>query len=256
MARGEMTMNVISASYGNDSRAMIQWAHENGIEDVVVTYIDTGWAGEAWRSVAKRGEAWAKSLGFETVTITPEVQFADLIRHKKGFPNQRFQWCSGLLKGIPFLNWLDARDPNGEAAVFVGKRRAESRERADTPCVTVSEYHGGRLLVHPLYAHSEAERDALLRRAGFEPLPHRSLECDPCVNANRADFRRLSARDIEKTAALEAEVGKTMFRPVKYGGAHGIEQVIAWAKYSRGQYSPEQEDLFSAGCGSPFGCGL
>lgn len=44
-------MNVISASYGNDSRAMIQWAHENGIEDVVVTYIDTGWAGESWREL-------------------------------------------------------------------------------------------------------------------------------------------------------------------------------------------------------------
>ena len=44
-------MNVISASYGNDSCAMIQWAHENGIDDVVVTYIDTGWAGDGWADV-------------------------------------------------------------------------------------------------------------------------------------------------------------------------------------------------------------
>ena len=48
-------MNVISASYGNDSKAMIWWAYENHIDDVVVTYTDTGWASEAWRSVAKRG---------------------------------------------------------------------------------------------------------------------------------------------------------------------------------------------------------
>ena len=249
-------MNVISASYGNDSKAMIQWAYENDIEDVAVVYIDTGWAGESWRELARAGESWAQSLGFETVTITPELQFADLIRSKKGFPNQRFQWCSGLLKGIPFLNWIDERDPGCVASVFVGKRRDESRERAATPCVTWSEYHGGRMLVHPLYDHTEADRDALLRRAGFEPLPHRSLECDPCVNASRGDFRRLAAADIQKTAALEAEIGKTMFRPARHGEAHGIEQVIEWARYSRGQFDPRQDDLFTAGCGSPFGCGL
>jgi len=249
-------MNVISVSYGNDSRAMIQWAHENGIDDVTVVYIDTGWAGESWRELARAGESWAQSLGFKTVTITPTVQFADLIRSKRGFPNQRFQWCSGLLKGIPFLNWLDDQDPGCDAAVFVGKRRDESRERAATPCVTWSEYHGGRMLVHPIYDHTEADRNALLRRAGFDPLPHRSLECDPCVNANRADLRRLSAADIAKTVALEAEIGKTMFRAARHGGAKGIDQVVEWAKYSQGQFNPAQDDLFTAGCGSPFGCGL
>jgi hypothetical protein len=112
------------------------------------------------------------------------------------------------------------------------------------------------LLVHPLYAHTEADRDALLRRAGFEPLPHRSRECDPCVNANRADFRRLADADIAKAAALEAEIGRPMFRSAKHSGAAGIQQVVERAKYSRGQFDPRQEDLFTAGCGSPFGCGL
>ena len=249
-------MNVLSASYGNDSRAMIQWAREANLNDVVVAYIDTGWASEQWQDLVRSSDEWARSLGFETVTIKPTMRFADLIRAKKGFPNQRYQWCSGLLKGIPFLNWLDDLDPDGSSAVFVGKRRDESRARADTPCVTISEYHGGRLLIHPLYNHSEADRNALLQRAGFDPLPHRSLECDPCVNANRSDFRRLSAADIAKTAALEAEIGKTMFRPARHGGAHGIEQVIEWARCSRGQFRHEQDGLFTVGCGSPFGCGL
>lgn len=44
-------MNVISVSYGNDSLAMIQWAHENGLDDVIVVYIDTGWSGESWREL-------------------------------------------------------------------------------------------------------------------------------------------------------------------------------------------------------------
>jgi 3'-phosphoadenosine 5'-phosphosulfate sulfotransferase (PAPS reductase)/FAD synthetase len=252
-----MTANVISASYGNDSIAMIQWAHESGLDHVVVAYIDTGWAATHWAQRVVDGEAFARRCGFDVVTITPNVQFSDLMRSKKGFPNQRFQWCSGLLKGLPFLTWLDDVDPQCESAVFVGKRRDESRARADTPCVVwSSDYHGGRMLVHPLYRHTITERDALIERADFTVLPHRSLECDPCVNANRADFRRLAAVDVAKVEALEAAIGKTMFRPARHNGAQGIRQVVDHAKYSPGQYAPNQDDLFSEGCGSPFGCGL
>lgn len=32
--------------------------------------------------------------------------------------------------------------------------------------------------------------------------------------------------------------------------------MIQWAKYSPGQYKPGIDDLFTVGCGSPFGCGL
>ena len=83
-----------------------------------------------------------------------------------------------------------------------------------------------------------------------------SDECSPCVNANRNDLRRLSGRQICKVAALEGETGQPMFRTAKHAGARGIEQVIQWAKYSKGQYKPGMDDLFVVGCGSPFGCGL
>ena len=46
---------VISVSYGNDSLAMIQWAHENSLDafgNVVVTYCDTGWV--AWLGATHR----------------------------------------------------------------------------------------------------------------------------------------------------------------------------------------------------------
>lgn len=253
-------MNVISTSYGNDSLALIQLAHELALNDVVVTYIDTGWSGDGWPQRVNEGEAYAKSLGFEVVRIEADLKFRELMKLKKGFPNQRFQWCSGLLKGLPFLNWLDSRDPDATATVLIGKRRAEGEkggDRLNTPeYVEASEYHGGRKLWHPLYLHTDEERDALIQRAGFKPLPHRSLECDPCVNANKGDFRRLAAADIAKVEALERDVGKTMFRPKRHGGATGIREVIKWARYSSAQYTPGQDDLFSAGCGSPFGCGL
>lgn len=248
---------VISSSYGNDSMAMIQWAHEQKLSNLTVTYIDTGWAADRWMERVEAGEAFARRCGFEVVRIQPVVQFEELMMSRKGFPNQKYQWCSANLKGFPFLHWIDEADPECHAMVMVGKRRAESEARKNTaPFIMESEYHGGRMLLHPLFEHSDEQRNELLARAGFEPLPHRSLECDPCINSNRADFRRLSLADIQKTAELEVDVGKTMFRPARHNGAKGIWQVIEWAKYSRGQYDPSQEDMFATGCGSPFGCGL
>lgn len=250
-------MNIISASYGNDSLALIQLAHELKWPNVIVVYIDTGWAGEGWHKRVDECEDYSQSLGFETIRIKPSLMFADLMMLKQGFPNQRYQWCSGFLKGLPFLDLLCERDPKCKATIHIGKRRDESKERANTPKrIPRSAYHGDRKLVHMLYKHSIEERDALIRRAGFEPLPHRSRECDPCVNSNAGDFRRLHQADIDKTEALEHRVGKTMFRPKRHNGAIGIKEVVKWAGYGKGKYQPGQGDLFSVGCGSFFGCGL
>lgn len=246
---------VISASYGNDSAAMIQWAHERGLQNLTVAYCDTGWAAPGWELRVEEGEALCKRLGFPTVQLK-SMGMEALVRMKKGFPGNGQQFCTAWLKGLPFLQWIDEADPECKAVVMVGKRREESPDRKDTPeWVDDSEYHGGRRLWHPLYLHSENERDALLQRAGVKKLDHRSDECSPCVNANRDDLRRLSGRQIGKVAALEHEVKQPMFRAAKHAGAYGIEQVIQWAKYSPGQYKPGQDDLFVIGCGSAFGCG-
>lgn len=248
-------MIVISSSYGNDSIATIQWAHDQGIEGAFVTFVDTGWAGEGWMERVEKGEAWVRSLGYTPVRIIPRIQFEELIRMKKGFPNQRYQWCSAQLKGLPFLGWIDEADPKCEATIYIGKRREESQERRDTPeFIEESEYHGGRRVRHPLYLHTEAARNSLIRRAGFEVLLHRSKECDPCVNSNRGDLRGLAQSDVEKLANLETDTGKTMFRPKRHGGAKGIEQVIRWANSSPGQYNEAQEDLFASPCSSGY-CG-
>lgn len=246
----------LSASYGNDSMAMIQWAHEHGLQEVTVVYCDTGWAAPGWEDRVDEGEALAQRLGFSTVRLQ-SMGMEALVRKKNGFPGNRQQFCTAWLKGLPFLQWIDEVDPDCKMVVMVGKRRAESVKRKRIrEWVENSEYHGGRRLWHPLYLHRDADRDALLKRAGVAKLPHRSDECSPCVNANRNDLRRLSDQQILRTAALEADVSHPMFRASKHGGAEGIEQVIHWAKYSPGQYQSGMDDLFDLGCGSPFGCGL
>jgi hypothetical protein len=231
---------------------MIQHLYELGVRGADVVYCDTGWASEAWPARVERCEEYARGIGMRPIRVTAAMPFEELMLHKKGFPSQRYQWCSALLKVIPFLVWLDAQDPQREAVVCVGVRREESAERANTPDrVDRSERHGDRAVWYPLAGHTTADRDALLSRAGFAPLPHRSQECAPCINANRGDFRALSAADIAKAAALEARVGKTMFRPYRPMGAVGVPAVIQWAKSERGKYRADPPSGCDSGmCGT------
>ena len=247
--------HVISSSYGNDSVAMIQWAREQGLQDVTVAFVDTGWAAPGWLDRVARMEAWVESIGYTVAHLVSNVSFEELMLRKKGFPSQRFQWCSGILKGLPFLTWIDGIDTTNESIVMIGKRREESQERASTPeFIESSEYHGGRKIWHPLYLHTEAMRDELLARAGFDVLPHRSKECSPCINSNRNDLRQLSEADIQRVEDLEAKVGNVMFRAKKHGGAQGIRRVIAWAYSDRGKYDDRQEQMFNQ-CSSGY-CGF
>lgn len=243
---------VISASYGNDSMAMVQWAHEAGLEGVAVAYCDTGWSAPGWFLRIEQGERLAKKYGFDVVRLK-SMGMEELVRIKKGWPGNGQQFCTAHLKGVPFLEWIDEADPECKAVVMVGKRREESEARKDTPeYVESSEYHGGRKLWHPLYLHSEAQRDELLARAGIEKLPHRSQECNPCVNANRGDFLRLTPGEIERVSRMEVEIAQPMFRPKRFG-AMGIYGVIAWAKDGRERGSVDDE---AADCAGLFGCGL
>lgn len=245
-------MNVISSSAGNDSLAMIQLSIEREIPDLHVVFCDTGWSAPGWMQRVEKIHAYAEKHGIKT-HVVKSIGMEDLVRMKKGFPGNAQQFCTAHLKGVPFLQWIDEEDKDYKAVVMVGKRRAESEARKDTPeFIYDSEYHGGRTLWHPLYLHTDAQRNDLINRAGFEVLPHRSLECNPCVNANRQDFLRLTSGEIERVNDLEVEIGKPMFRPKRFS-ALGIHGVIQWAKNGRDRGNIEEEE---AQCASLFGCGL
>ncbi len=144
-----------------------------------------------------------------------------------------------------------------DVGVMVGKRRAESRARANTHQFHFSsEYHGDRVLWHPLYKHSTVERDALLERAGFDILPHRSQECSPCVNANKDDLKMLMPEQIKRVSDLEVTISKPMFR-AKRVGVLGIHGVMTWAKYGKRKMRRDPNEIeIGSGCDSHYGCGL
>jgi len=232
-----MSERIIFASYGNDSIALIQWAHERAMRDVIVAYSDTGWAADFWPARVERAESWVRSLGYEHARIHSEGM-ESLVRRKKAWPRGgggKFQFCTEALKEAPALAWLDDIDPKGDAICMTGIRREESANRATAQeWVEESPGHGGRSLHCPLVMHTEAMRDALICRTPFEVLPYRSKECYPCVNARKIELRTLDSARVIRIRKLEAEMGtnskgneRTMFSPARHGGAIGIDAVIS-----------------------------
>ena len=253
-------MNIIFSSCGNDSVATIQWAFDQGLEDIIVAYSDTQWASPSWKYRVDSVSQWVFDYGGEFVTI-PSEGFANLVRRKKAFPANGMGFCSFELKIKPAMEWLDVIDPQKIATCYVGVMRIESEKRKNWPLVIQeSPNHGGRKLVSPLADMTLDGRNELLMRAGFDILPHRSEECTPCINATIPDIQKISEHDLIKVVNLEDEMGvgersgkhKYMFRYQRMGGAKGFAQVKRWADQGGGNYSPDQEDLF--GCDSGF-CG-
>jgi 3'-phosphoadenosine 5'-phosphosulfate sulfotransferase (PAPS reductase)/FAD synthetase len=244
---------VIFSSYGNDSVALIQWAHETGLKDVAVVFSDTKWAVQWWMDRVDALEWWVHSLiGFWT-DRTESIGFAELARQKKAFPTQQFQWCSAILKIEPGSRWLEKNDPDKRAVCLVGVRREEGLDRANFPrYLAKSENHGGRVMLAPFADFTAEDRDALLHRAGVKPLPHRSMECGPCINSNRKDLRETRPEDLARAKALEDELNalygltkngkpRTFFRPHRHMGAVGIEEVKRWADSDRGKFRANGE---------------
>lgn len=246
-AQKSMTRFIIRASYGNDSVALIQWAREANLDGVVVLYSDTGWARESWAARVASMEVWAQSLGFG-VARTASVGMEALVRSKKMWPQRLMQFCTYELKIKPTIAWLAENDPDCRAIILTGVRREESEHRKAHPAfILCSANDGGRCVVSPLATFTEEDRNALLRRAGFEPLPHRSEECK-CINSGRADISRWDAGDIAEIKRIEDSLGhsskgkpRTMFRPNKFMGATGIAEIAKWAASPRGKYEPPDE---------------
>jgi 3'-phosphoadenosine 5'-phosphosulfate sulfotransferase (PAPS reductase)/FAD synthetase len=201
--------------------------------------------------------SYIQKTGGKYIEIQSEGM-VNLVTRKKGWPRNGMAFCSYELKIKPAMEWLEKIDPEKNATCLVGVRREESAKRAQWPeWVEESENHGGRSLHSPLVRYTERERDELIIRAGFDVLPHRSMECYPCVNASKADIRMLDSKRIDYIESVEISLGvggrsgkkKTMFRPASKMGATGIRDVWQWSQTSN--FAVGQADIF---CDSGY-CG-
>lgn len=242
-------MNIICCSGGNDSVALIQWAHENNLKDVVVLYNDTGWSIDWWPERMSEIKSLCNKYLFAYRETTCEG-FKNMVRRKKGFPMgaSPMQFCSGVLKKDPTLKWLKENDQLRGAIIYIGVRREESVNRKNHPYeIFGDKQYNGRIQRFPLVEYTEKDRDLLIDKTGIDILLHGSMECFPCVNTNKKDLRLLSKypKRIQEIEDLEKEMGFTskgkprvMFRPKKHMGATGIREVIKWGLSERGKYKP------------------
>lgn len=242
---------VIRSSYGNDSVALIQWAHESVLEDVAVLYSDTGWARDSWAARVEQMEVWVKSLGFATAR-TSSIGMEALVRSRKMWPQRLMQFCTKELKILPTKAWLEENDPGRLAVILTGVRREESTHRAKHPAFILNSANdGGRIVASPLVDFTKDDRNALVARAGFDVLSHRSEEC-LCINSGRDDIKRWDENDIAKIGRIEADLGFsskgkpcTFMRPNKHMGATGIVEIVKWANSPHGKYRPPTSDLIT-----------
>ncbi len=249
-------MYVIPANFGNDSVALIQWAAEQSLTDVAVVYVETGWAAPEWPARVEQCEAWVSGLGFKWVVLRPQADFVRLMQTRGSFPSRKFQWCAGFLKGLPLLAWLDQVecDPDLEATILLAHRRAAAVSLNQLPeHIEDSPHYGERAVWHPLFKHDDADILALVERSGSPILAHRSLECDPCVNSDQTDLCRMSTETLHKAAALETEMAAQLLDPALY---HGTADLVAARERTDCTAVSAGGNIFSMGCGSPFGCGL
>ncbi len=249
-----MTQHIIFGNYGNETVGLMRWAYEQKLAEVYVVSVDTGWQAKDWQARVLQGEDLAREYGFTPIRLQPKLSFAKLVEQQGNFPSTQYQWCAGFLKALPFIDWLDEIDPQGQALLMLANRRTLAQGQAALEeYIEESEHFGERRIWHPLFQHGQAELKALVAQTSLDYLSHRSLECDPCVNNVPTDFKRLARADINKTSKLEGAMKQPMFSPLAYGDGNNIEQVIQWL-----EKNPQSDTLtpIDMGCGSPFACGL
>lgn len=252
-------MFVVISNYGNESIALIQWAHDQRLDNVTVVNVDTGWSAPSWPAHVQHCKDWVLGLGMTPITLKPKVDFESLMRTQNGFPSRKFSWCANFLKALPILDWLDSPtvDPVAEATIVLARRRYASRVNFDLPeWIEEEEKLGDRKVWHPLYLHDNDSRNDLIEKANFKVMPHRSLECDPCINSDLSDVLRMDVSVLQRTALLENELNSHLLDPHIYHEEQNLFKAIQKLEKSPKLDDFEPSELFDMGCGNAFGCGL
>ena len=84
-------MQIIFGNYGNNTIALIQWAHLHQKNNVYVVHVETGFAASEWQTQVKKGQALAKRYHFNAIALQANPGLPEMILDRKRFPSsQRF----------------------------------------------------------------------------------------------------------------------------------------------------------------------
>lgn len=240
--------HVLIGNFGNHSLAALQYLIERQIEDLHFLYVNTGWNSASWLQRVEACTAYAESRQVQVHALSAVASFSAMVRDRKQFPSQKFQWCASFLKGLTLLNHLDEKDPFCQALIISGKRRADSRRFYDLPEYQEDDKHyNGRNVWHPLWQTSDDDFYRLIKKSGFDVLPHASQECSPCIHLAQHRLGQLDAAAKDRLDKLEKELNTNMFaKPI--GQYVPLDSTAAPKLQSR-------FEQFDQGCGSAWCCG-
>ncbi len=226
-------------NFADESVALMQWLIEQNLQaKTKLLLVDTGFAADSWQTRVERACQYAATHNLSVVKLISRQDFSTLVKERGEFPSKKFQWCAGLLKGTALNDYLDEQDPFCESVLLFAKRQENSRVNqllSDT--IEESEHYNERTIHFPLWECSTLMRNELVAKTTLPLVNHRSLECQPCIHASKAELLSLDPKDTTRLRALEASIGKDMF-----------------SQKSISDQSTSNE-RFEMGCGSYFGCG-
>lgn len=226
----------------------MQWLIEKQVSNIHFLSIDTGFAEPAWSTRLSSCADYAASHQVTVHFVRSKINFSDLVISRNQFPSPKFQWCASFLKGLTLLSKLDELDPDCTATLVFGKRRLDARRLKELPEFEVDQdFYEGRTLWHPLYLLENEEFFELIRRTGFQVLPHLSRECSPCIHQKKEELNLLSPDSTHRLEHLENQVKDYLFgEPIleaRKCGVSGSDEKI-----------PNLE-RFAQGCAQIWGCG-
>jgi 3'-phosphoadenosine 5'-phosphosulfate sulfotransferase (PAPS reductase)/FAD synthetase len=242
-------IHIVSVSGGKDSTALWLWALRTDLSPLVPLFCDTHWEAQETYDYLDLLE---QRLG--PIRRLSSEGFEARTRRGGTFPSRARKWCSPELKvEMCAAELLKIRDETGDdVEVLLGIRREESPKRADevltperewsdaydcevwrpilgwTVQQVIAEHHAANVPLNPLYLLG-ADR----------------VGCWPCIHAGKTELRLIADHDparLDRVAALEAEIGQTMFvlEKPRSGGTERekiptpIHQMAVWARTSRG----------------------
>lgn len=209
----------VMADTGNENEATTEWVarlHERtGGPAVEVFRADFApqiarkrvFVETKWREKGVPEETIQRALAVLHPTGNP---FLDLCVWKGRFPSRKAQFCTEFLKRDVMDRQVvePAIAMHGRVVQWIGVRRDESLNRANTPMFRRYTAFGGRVLNYsPLIYWKAEDCFAIAKRHGLPPNPLYQqgmgrVGCFPCINASKAELAQIGRRYPEAVERL------------------------------------------------------
>ena len=219
----DKTMYVISISGGKDSKATLIVSLPLLLEvvnpsQIKVVFCDTGW--EKYETIQEIETIKDRLQEFDIEFLSlsnPKYPngMTDLIKSKKAFPTRMIKTCTQLLKMIPAVEYYKSLNDSGHKVInLVGKRRDESKDRANTPDSENYPYRDWSFdIYYPIADWTETDVYSFLDESWGIPQSYfngnKRVGCDECFQSDLKSISLMSEDKIIKMQDVELEVSKS-----------------------------------------------